>query len=126
MRGVILEMVGKPRKLSDPRVEAKKRGLKMLHVLYGIATAEECPPATRVQAANSILDRGYGKPEAHVDISGTIDITAQFSDFLRSLDDDSDKSNGSNVIDVTPEPSAPMLQRSNNTDNDDDPDDDAN
>jgi hypothetical protein len=34
----------------------------MVKVLAGIATSEEAPHAARVTAANSLLDRGWGKP----------------------------------------------------------------
>lgn len=33
-----------------------------IKVLVGVATSEEAPPAARVAAANSLLDRGWGKP----------------------------------------------------------------
>ena len=33
-----------------------------LNVLAGIMRQEDCAPAARVAAANSLLDRGWGKP----------------------------------------------------------------
>lgn len=35
---------------------------KMLNVLTGIACCEDAPHASRVAAANIVLDRGWGKP----------------------------------------------------------------
>lgn len=107
-------MVGKRNRLSDPRVAAKKQGAKAVNVLIGIMTGTGSD-SDRLKACGMLLDRGYGKATEHVEMNTTVDITAQFSDFLRSLD----KPNDNNVIDVTPEHDAPMLQRSNQADNDD-------
>lgn len=108
-------------RLTPPKVLAKRQGNTAIKVLVGIMSGSGSD-SDKLKACQMLLDRGYGKATEHVEVNATLDITAQFSDFLRSLD----KPNDNNVIDVTPEHSAPMLQRSNNTDNDDDPDDDAN
>lgn len=45
----------------------------MVRVLNGLATNVDTPHATRVAAANSLLDRGYGKPAqaiALTDVNG--------------------------------------------------------
>jgi hypothetical protein len=40
-------------------------------VLAGIASAENAPPAARVQAASALLDRGWGKaPQSHIGDDG--------------------------------------------------------
>jgi hypothetical protein len=40
-----------------------------MNALVQIVEDENAPPAARVAAANSLLDRGYGKPEAKIDAS---------------------------------------------------------
>lgn len=41
---------------------ARSHTKKAVETLYGIMTNEEAPEAARISAANSILDRGYGRP----------------------------------------------------------------
>jgi hypothetical protein len=42
-----------------------------LNVLAGVARSAKCPPGARVQAAQTLLDRGWGKAEqAHVGPDG--------------------------------------------------------
>jgi len=45
--------------------------------LAGVASSKGAPPAARVAAANSILDRGWGRPEqiSTADVSGDIRVT---------------------------------------------------
>jgi hypothetical protein len=38
-----------------------------MNALVQIVEDVNAPPAARVAAANSLLDRGYGKPEAKID-----------------------------------------------------------
>ncbi len=48
------------------KVNVELRDLAMLHAVHAISALVEClsceNPSVRVSAANSILDRGYGKP----------------------------------------------------------------
>lgn len=46
---------------------AKTHGEAALKVLVDIATSDQEPASARVSAANSLLDRGYGKPMQTVD-----------------------------------------------------------
>jgi len=41
-----------------------------LNVLAGIMEQKDAPPAARVAAANSLLDRGWGKPAQPIDGDG--------------------------------------------------------
>ena len=41
-----------------------------LKCLVGVMNQDEAPPAARVQAANSLLDRGWGKPSQPHDGDG--------------------------------------------------------
>ena len=53
----------------------------MVSVLAGIAVSEEAQAGPRVAAANALLNRGWGTPEAHVQLGVTDDVTA----FIRAL-----------------------------------------
>lgn len=44
-----------------------------MNVLIGIATDEDKPPAARVKAAETLLDRAWGKPRQSVELSGDAD-----------------------------------------------------
>lgn len=48
--------------LVEIRSLARSHTESALNVLVGVMGQTDAPPAARVQAANSILDRGWGKP----------------------------------------------------------------
>jgi Family of unknown function (DUF5681) len=58
---------GRPKILADVRELARAHTVTALNTLVEIVGNEKAPAAARVAAANSILDRGYGKPEAKVE-----------------------------------------------------------
>lgn len=49
--------------LEEIRSIARSHTLTMINVLVGVARQKDAPPAARVVAANSLLDRGWGKPD---------------------------------------------------------------
>lgn len=53
---------GRPKGLAKVAENARAKTDAMLGVLEEVATDKRAPPAARVAAANSILDRGWGKP----------------------------------------------------------------
>jgi hypothetical protein len=53
--------------LADVRELARAHTASAMKALVQIVEDEGAPPAARVAAANSLLDRGYGKPEAKID-----------------------------------------------------------
>jgi Family of unknown function (DUF5681) len=53
---------GRPRVLAEVRELARAHTASALNALVEIAKNKKAPPAARIAAANSILDRGYGKP----------------------------------------------------------------
>jgi len=61
-----------------PEIErlAKTRAPEAIQTLTDIMLDSDENGATRVSAANAILDRGYGKPKSRVDVSGSIDVNA--------------------------------------------------
>jgi hypothetical protein len=49
--------------------------MTMLKVLVGVANQKDAPPAARVVAANSVLDRGWGKSEqSHAPTDVTLQV----------------------------------------------------
>lgn len=48
--------------LAEIRSLARSHTETALNVLVGVMGQTDAPPAARVSAANSILDRGWGKP----------------------------------------------------------------
>lgn len=58
---------GTPNKITKAIAEAaRQHGGDAIEVLYSLMVDEEQPGAVRIAAANSILDRGYGKPPQSV------------------------------------------------------------
>jgi hypothetical protein len=60
---------GRPKILADVRELARAHTVSAMNALVQIVEDESGPAAARVAAANSLLDRGYGKPEAKIDAS---------------------------------------------------------
>jgi hypothetical protein len=56
--------------LTDIRSKARAHTDAALNCLVGIVNQSEAPPAARVAAANSLLDRGWGKPAQPIDGDG--------------------------------------------------------
>ena len=53
---------GRPRVLGDVQELARERSPEAINTLAAIMDDPKAPQAARVAAANSLLDRGYGKP----------------------------------------------------------------
>jgi hypothetical protein len=66
-------------------IESIARGYSSLAIktLAGIMQSPKMPPSARVAAANSILDRAWGKPKQAVEMDGEIRVTIR-----RILDDE--------------------------------------
>jgi len=62
-----------------------------IKVLAGIASAEGSPPAARVAAVNSLLDRGWGRPDQqHTGADGG-DITVVIRQIIDVVGGDEDE-----------------------------------
>lgn len=65
---------GRPKnRLADGRTlteAARDFTEQALNVLIDIANDDGAPPQARVSAANSVLDRGWGKPKQAVELTG--------------------------------------------------------
>jgi hypothetical protein len=53
--------------LTDIREAARTYSVAAINALAEIVENTKAPPAARVAAANSLLDRGFGKPESKID-----------------------------------------------------------
>ncbi len=56
--------------LTELRSLARSHTDAAVNALLGVMNQPDAPPAARVAAANSILDRGWGKPAQPVDGDG--------------------------------------------------------
>ena len=72
-----------------PEIErlAKTRAPEAIQTLSDIMLDKNENGATRVSAANAILDRGYGKPKTKVDVSGSIDVNAAHLHAIKLMSD---------------------------------------
>lgn len=66
---------GLPKGMAEVKEAARKLTPKAMKALEDIATNEEHPAAARVSAAIALLDRGWGKPTATVDMQGAMTIS---------------------------------------------------
>jgi len=62
---------GRPKVLADVRDAARAHSVTAVNALVEIIENKKAPPAARVAAANSILDRGFGRPESKIDANIT-------------------------------------------------------
>lgn len=65
--------------------EAQRQAEKALRALVKVLDDDEAPPAAKIAAANSVLDRAYGKAAQMVDLKAEVSFSAQFEEFIRNL-----------------------------------------
>ena len=61
---------GRPKSLKAVKKLAQKKSERAIHILAQIMEDETVKPVSRIAAANSILDRGYGKPSQEIKVEG--------------------------------------------------------
>ena len=57
---------GRPKVVAEVKELARSTHGEAIETLVSIMTNPKAAPAARVSAANSLLDRGYGKPPQHI------------------------------------------------------------
>jgi uncharacterized protein DUF5681 len=57
---------GRPKVVAEVRELARAHTGEAIETLVSIMSNPKCAPASRVSAANALLDRGYGKPPQHI------------------------------------------------------------
>ena len=73
---------GRPKIIAEVRDLAREQTENAVNVLTGIMNDEEAPHAARVTAANSLLDRGWGKPAQSVAVTHSKSVTDMSDDEL--------------------------------------------
>jgi hypothetical protein len=65
--------------VADVRALAQASGAQSIALLERLRDDENVPPAVRAMAANSLLDRGYGRPPQAIDLNATV-LTGQLEE----------------------------------------------
>lgn len=73
--------------ITEIRSLARSHTEKALNVLVGIMGNVDAPAAARVQAANSILDRGWGKPDQKIEADHTHSYVARMPARVLDIDE---------------------------------------
>lgn len=76
---------GRPKALAEVIKLARDEGINSLRTLIELRDSETTPPAVRESCANSILDRGFGKPSQNVINDPDAPDLSDDVDRLRSL-----------------------------------------
>ncbi len=72
------ETIAKRQIAKDIRDLCRKHTPDAINALIDVVNSKSSPPAARVAAANSILDRGWGKPQ--VEVNATVTMYDRMSD----------------------------------------------
>lgn len=84
----------KPKQLAD---KIQKQADKLVDTLVRLATSEETPDNVKIQAINTLLDRGFGKAPQTLDVNQRHSLSDELEQHIRQL-------NGlPPTIDVTPD-----------------------
>jgi hypothetical protein len=108
LKGRVGGLKGGPVTVADIVSIAKTMSHDAMHTLADIMLDGKQSGATRVAAANAILDRGYGKPNVTVDATVNVSLQEQHLSALNALTAAAQANaatgpgTGANVIDVTP------------------------
>ena len=57
---------GRPKAIAEVKQLAREHTADAIQTLVSIMSDSKSPPAARVSAANTLLDRAYGKPPQHI------------------------------------------------------------
>lgn len=76
---------GRPKRDHDIAALAREHAAAAIATLADIMADPYGPPATRVMAANALLDRGYGRAPQSLELQHTLTIADEFEAFVRSL-----------------------------------------
>ena len=95
---------GRPKVIAEVKELARAHTAEAIETLVSIMTNLKSAPAARVSAANSLLDRGYGKPPQHISGEGGPSYVVRLpepcktaEEWVASLGDQPTPSNGSGV-----------------------------
>ena len=79
---------GRPKEVAEVRELARQKCPRAIERLAEIVDDPEAPYSSQVAAANSLLDRGHGRPELQHKVSGTINFAHLLAEFteLRAVE----------------------------------------
>src|SRR3954452_23772884 len=63
---------GRPKVIAEIQALAREHTTSAVETLVTIMNDQKAAPASRVSAANALLDRGYGKPPQHITGEGGV------------------------------------------------------
>lgn len=86
-KGVSGNPRGRPKKDFLAVEEAQKHGLDAINTLAKIMKDDEQAGPTRVSAASTLLERGFGKAPQKVDLHATLGISEEFEKFLSVINE---------------------------------------
>jgi len=73
--------------VADVRDAARAHSVTAINALVEIIENKKAPPAALVAAANSILDRGFGRPESKIDANITRRAVIRVPEVCRTSDE---------------------------------------
>ncbi len=74
---------GRPKEIAEVRRLAREYTAEAIETLAEIMADEKAPESSRIEAANSLLDRGYGRPVQAVDL----EVSEPISGIVRRIVD---------------------------------------
>ncbi len=86
-KGVSGNPSGRPKKDFAAVEEAQKHGLDAINTLAKIMKDSKESGPTRVSAASTLLERGFGKAPQKVDLHATLGISEEFEKFLSVINE---------------------------------------
>ena len=78
---------GRPKVVAEVKELARAHTGEAIQTLVSIMTNPKSAPAARVSAANSLLDRGYGKPPQHITDESARSFVARLPDVADSAEE---------------------------------------
>lgn len=84
-KGEVRNPRGRPKKDLDLAKLAQTHAEKAINTLVAVMTAEDATPSARVSAASEILDRGFGRAPANLQVDHKLGFSEQFEDFIRQM-----------------------------------------
>jgi hypothetical protein len=76
---------GRPRRDHDVAALARGHATASIATLASIMADPSTPPATRVMAANALLDRGYGRAPQALELNHMVTLADEFEAYVRRL-----------------------------------------
>jgi hypothetical protein len=84
-KGQVLNPRGRPKKDYDLAAMAQEHAQEAIRTLATVMSDEKAPASARVSAAAEILDRGFGRAPASLDLKHTMSMSDEFEAFMREL-----------------------------------------